>query len=59
MVMRQNPYFYTTDVANHEISEVSLWTFKSPTYSYYLTSDKKATTDPMIFRNKLLEIKEQ
>ena len=26
---------------------------------YYLASDKKATTDPMIFKNKLLEVKEQ
>ena len=47
------------DVANHKISEVSLWTSKSPTYNYYLASDKKATTDPMIFKNKLLEVKEQ
>ena len=47
------------DVANHKISEVPLWTSKSPTYNYYLASDKKATTDPMIFKNKLLEVKEQ
>ena len=47
------------DVANRKISEVPLWTCKSPTYSYYLASAKKATTDPMIFKNKLLEVKEQ
>ena len=47
------------DVANYKISEVPLWTCKSPTYNYYLASDKKATTDPMIFKNKLLEVKEQ
>ena len=47
------------DVANHNISEVPLWTCKSPTYNYYLASDKKATTDPMIFKNKFLEIKEK
>ena len=47
------------DVANHKISDVPLWTCKSPTYNYYLASDKKATTDPMIFKNKLLEVKEQ
>ena len=47
------------DVANHKISEVPLWTYKCPTYNYYLASDQKATTDPMIFKNKLLEIKEQ
>ena len=47
------------DVANHKISEVPLWTCKSPTYNYYLASDKKATTDPMIFKNKFLEIKEK
>ena len=49
------------DVANHKISEVPLWTCKSPTYmyNYYLASDKKATTDPMIFKNKLLKVKEQ
>ena len=47
------------DVANHKISEVPLWTSKSPTYNYFLASDKKATTDPMIFKNKFLEVKEQ
>ena len=47
------------DVANYKISEVPLWTCKSPTYNYYLASDKKATTDPMIFKNRLLEVKEQ
>ena len=47
------------DVANHKISEVPLWTCKSPTYNYYLASDRKATTDPMIFKNKFLEIKEK
>ena len=47
------------DVASHKISEVPLWTCKSPTYNYYLASDKEATTDPLIFKNKLLEVKEQ
>ena len=47
------------DVANHKISEVPLWTSKSPTYNYFLASDKKATTDPMIFKIKFLEVKEQ
>ena len=47
------------DVVNHKISGVSIWTFKSPTYLYNLASDKKATTDPMIFKTKFLEIKEQ
>ena len=47
------------DVANHKISELPLWTCKSPTYNYYLALDKKATTDPMNFKNKLLEVKEQ
>ena len=47
------------DVANHKISEVPLWTCKSPTYNYYLASEKKATTDPMIFQNKFLQIKEK
>ena len=47
------------DVANHKISEVPLWTCKSPTYNYYLATDKKAITDPMIFKNKFLEIKEK
>ena len=47
------------DVANHKISEVPFWTCKSPTYNYYLVSDKKATTDPLIFKNKFLEVKEQ
>ena len=46
------------DVANHKMSEVPLWTCKSPTYNYYLASDRKATTNPMIFKNKFLEIKE-
>ena len=47
------------DVANHKISEVPLWTSKSPTYNYFLASDQKATTDQMIFKNKFLEVKEQ
>ena len=47
------------DVSNHKIPEVPLWTRKSSTYNYYLASDKKATTDPMLFKNKLLEVKEQ
>ena len=47
------------DVANHKISEVPLWTSKSPTYNHFLASDKKATTDPMLFKNKFLEVKEQ
>ena len=34
-------------------------TCKSPTYNYYLASDRKATTDPMIFKNKFLEVKQQ
>ena len=47
------------EVAKHKISEVPLWTCKSPTYNNYLASDKKATTDPMIFKNKFLEINEK
>ena len=47
------------DVANFKISEVPLWASKSPTYNYFLASDKKATTDPMIFKNKFLEVKKQ
>ena len=41
------------------MSEVPLWASKSPTYNYFLASDKKATTDPMIFKKKFLEVKEQ
>ena len=41
------------DVANHKISEVPLWTSQSPTYNYFLASDKKATTDPMLRINSL------
>ena len=47
------------DVANHKLYEVPLWTSKSPTYNYFPASDKKATTDPIIFKNKFLEVKEQ
>ena len=47
------------DVSNHKIPEVPLWIRKSSTYNCYLTSDKKATTDSMFFKNKLLEVKEQ
>ena len=39
------------DVANYKISEVPLWTSKSPTYLYNLASDKKAITDPFFFLN--------
>ena len=37
------------DIANHKISEVPLWTSKSPTFNYFLASDKTVTSDPMIF----------
>ena len=47
------------DVANYKISEVPLWTSKSPTYLYNLSSDKKAITDPVVFKTKFLEVKEQ
>ena len=47
------------DVANYKISEVPLWTSKSPTYLYNLASDKKAITDPIVFKTKFLEVKEQ
>ena len=47
------------DVANYKTSEVPVWTSKSQTYLYNLTSDKKAITDPVIFKTKFLEVKEQ
>ena len=47
------------DEANHKISEVPIWTFKSTTFLYNLASDKKATTDPMIFKTKFLEMEEK
>ena len=48
------------DGANHKVSEVPLWTTKSPTYNHYLASDKKATTNQIFFFfNKFLEVKEQ
>ena len=47
------------DLEDVTISEVALWTSKSPTYNYFLASDKNASTDPMIFKNKFLEVKEQ
>ena len=47
------------DVAHYKISDVPLWTSKCPTYNYYLASEKKATTDPIIFKNKFLEVKEK
>ena len=47
------------DVANYKISEVPLWTSKSPTYLYNLASDRKAITDPIVFKTKFLEVKEQ
>ena len=47
------------DVANYKISEVPLWSSKSPTYLYNLASDQKAITDPIVFKTKFLEIKEQ
>ena len=47
------------DVANYKISEVPLWTFKSPTYLYNLASDRKTITDPIVFKAKFLEVKEQ
>ena len=47
------------DEANYKISEVPLWTSKSPIYLYNLASDKKAITDPIVFKTKFLEVKEQ
>ena len=47
------------DVANFKTFEVPLWTSKCPTYLYNLASDKKAITDPIVFQNKFLEVKEQ
>ena len=47
------------DVANYKISEVPLWTSKSATYLYNLASDKKTITNPIVFKTKLLEVKEQ
>ena len=47
------------DVAHYKISDVPSWTSKCPTYNYYLASEKKATTDPIIFKNKFLEVKEK
>ena len=47
------------DVANYKITEVPLWTSKGPTYLYNLASDKKAITDPIVFKTKFLEVKEQ
>ena len=44
------------DVANYKISEVPS---KSPTYLYNLASDKKATTDPIVFKTKFFQVKEQ
>ena len=39
-------------MTNHKISDVPLWTSQSPTYNYYLASDKKATTNPMILKEQ-------
>ena len=47
------------DVANYKISEVPLWTLKTSTYLCSLASDKKATTDPIIYKTKFLEVKEK
>ena len=47
------------DVESQRISEVPLWTSKSPTYLYNLASGKKTNTDPMIFKTKFLEVKQQ
>ena len=45
------------DVANYKISEVPLWTSKSPTYLHNLSSDKKAITDPVVFKTNFLKSK--
>ena len=47
------------DVANCRIPEVPSWTSPNPTYLYNLASDKKAITDPIVFKTKFLEVKEQ
>ena len=42
-----------------KIPNTPLWISKTPTFIYDLASHQKATTDPMIFRSKYLEIKRQ
>ena len=51
--------FDLEDVAIHKIPDVPLWASKSPTFLYNLTVNKKATTDPLIFKSQFLEIQEK
>ena len=46
------------DVGHCKISDVPLWTSRCPTYNYHLASEKKAANDPIIFKNKFLEVEE-
>ena len=55
----KNLDFDLTDVAESKIPDTPLWISKTPTFVYDLASHQKATTDPMIFRSKYLEIKRQ
>ena len=43
----------------HKIADTPLWTANSPTFLYDLATNKKATTDPLFFKNQYLEIKER
>ena len=51
--------FNLKDVATHKIADPPLWTANSPTFLYNLAANKKATTDPLFYKNQYLEIKER
>ena len=51
--------FSLEDVETHKIPDFPLWAADSPTFLYDLAANKKATTDPLVFKNQFLEIKER
>ena len=45
------------DIARQEISYSPPWTLNSPSFMYDLVTDKKACTNPIVFKSKYMEIK--
>ena len=47
------------NMAKHDVSDIPPWTRHDPEYNYELSSNKKASTDPLVFKSKYNEIKDR
>ena len=48
--------FNLENIATYRIPGFPLWAADSPTFLYDLAANKKAATDPLVFKNQFLEI---